>query len=212
MNTGLLVGVVAGAIMSGTSLLYATLGEVVGERAGIVNLGLEGIMLIGAASAFRRDGADGLRLSWRCGGCTCRRGRQPDLCLCGRRAPRQPARCRLEPDVLRHRHEHVDRSAVRRHADHRLAAAGFARSGSRRDRRASLGLRPPGLSRAADIAFDLVAYLPHQVGPRLAYRRRESRRPPMQPDCGRKGCNTKPWYLPARSAASAALTCRWRSR
>ena len=52
MNTGLLIGVVAGSIMSGTSLLYATLGEVVGERAGIVNLGLEGIMLIGAASAF----------------------------------------------------------------------------------------------------------------------------------------------------------------
>ncbi len=52
MNTGLIVGVVAGSIMSGTSLLYATLGEIVGERAGIVNLGLEGIMLIGAASGF----------------------------------------------------------------------------------------------------------------------------------------------------------------
>ena len=32
--------------------MYATLGEIVGERAGIVNLGLEGIMLIGAASGF----------------------------------------------------------------------------------------------------------------------------------------------------------------
>jgi simple sugar transport system permease protein len=52
MNPGLIVGVIAGSIMSGTSLLYATLGEVVGERAGIVNLGLEGIMLIGAASGF----------------------------------------------------------------------------------------------------------------------------------------------------------------
>lgn len=52
MNTALFAGVVASAIMSGTSLLYATLGEIVGERAGIVNLGLEGIMLIGAASAF----------------------------------------------------------------------------------------------------------------------------------------------------------------
>jgi simple sugar transport system permease protein len=38
--------------LSGTSLLYATLGELVGERAGIVNLGLEGLMLIGAASGF----------------------------------------------------------------------------------------------------------------------------------------------------------------
>jgi general nucleoside transport system permease protein len=52
MNTALAVGVVASSILSGTSLLYATLGELVGERAGIVNLGLEGIMLIGAASGF----------------------------------------------------------------------------------------------------------------------------------------------------------------
>jgi len=52
MNPALIAGVVASSIMSGTSLLYATLGEIVGERAGIVNLGLEGIMLIGAASGF----------------------------------------------------------------------------------------------------------------------------------------------------------------
>jgi ABC-type uncharacterized transport system permease subunit len=52
MNPALIAGVVASAVMSGTSLLYATLGEIVGERAGIVNLGLEGIMLIGAASGF----------------------------------------------------------------------------------------------------------------------------------------------------------------
>jgi len=52
MNAALIIGVIAGAIMSGTSLFYATLGELVGERAGIVNLGLEGIMLIGAASGF----------------------------------------------------------------------------------------------------------------------------------------------------------------
>jgi general nucleoside transport system permease protein len=44
--------VVSSSILSGTSLLYATLGELVGERAGIVNLGLEGIMLIGAATGF----------------------------------------------------------------------------------------------------------------------------------------------------------------
>ena len=52
MNPALIAGIVAGAVMSGTSLLYATLGEIVGERAGVVNLGLEGIMLIGAASGF----------------------------------------------------------------------------------------------------------------------------------------------------------------
>jgi simple sugar transport system permease protein len=34
------------------SVLYATLGEVVGQRAGIVNLGIEGVMLVGAAVGF----------------------------------------------------------------------------------------------------------------------------------------------------------------
>jgi general nucleoside transport system permease protein len=53
MNTALVIGVIASSILSGTSLLYATLGELVGERTGIVNLGLEGIMLIGAATGLR---------------------------------------------------------------------------------------------------------------------------------------------------------------
>lgn len=47
-----LLGVLSSAIYSGTSLLYTTLGEVIGERAGIVNLGLEGVMLVSAASGF----------------------------------------------------------------------------------------------------------------------------------------------------------------
>jgi simple sugar transport system permease protein len=41
-----------GAIHSGTSLLYATLGEVIEERAGMINLGLEGVMLMGAVCGF----------------------------------------------------------------------------------------------------------------------------------------------------------------
>jgi ABC-type uncharacterized transport system permease subunit len=49
MSATLLAGVLSSSILSGTSLLYGTLGELIGERAGIVNLGLEGIMLIGAA-------------------------------------------------------------------------------------------------------------------------------------------------------------------
>ena len=52
MTTPLLLGLLAGAILSGTSLLYATLGETLVERSGIVNLGLEGLLLIGASVGF----------------------------------------------------------------------------------------------------------------------------------------------------------------
>src|SRR5512143_3370070 len=47
-----LLGVLSSAIFSGTSLLYTTLGEVIGERSGIVNLGLEGVLLVSASSGF----------------------------------------------------------------------------------------------------------------------------------------------------------------
>ena len=47
-----ILGVVSSALFSGTSLLYATLGEIIGERSGVVNLGLEGVLLVGAASGF----------------------------------------------------------------------------------------------------------------------------------------------------------------
>ncbi len=46
------LGVLSSAVFSGTSLLYATLGEICGQRSGTVNLGLEGVLLIGASSGF----------------------------------------------------------------------------------------------------------------------------------------------------------------
>jgi ABC-type uncharacterized transport system permease subunit len=49
MTWNLVLGVISGTIMYGAPLLYVTLGEVVGQRAGMVNLGLEGIMLVGAS-------------------------------------------------------------------------------------------------------------------------------------------------------------------
>lgn len=52
MSMALPFAMLSTTIVSGTSLLYATLGELVGERAGIVNLGLEGLMLIGASTGF----------------------------------------------------------------------------------------------------------------------------------------------------------------
>ena len=52
MSEIIFLSILSGAILSGTPLLYATLSEVIGERAGILNLGLEGIMLIGAVFGF----------------------------------------------------------------------------------------------------------------------------------------------------------------
>ncbi len=45
------IAVAAGMIRSATPVLYATLGEIITERSGILNVGLEGIMLVGALAA-----------------------------------------------------------------------------------------------------------------------------------------------------------------
>ncbi|NIM92886.1 MAG: ABC transporter permease [Anaerolineales bacterium] len=47
-----LLGVMSSAIFSGTSLLYTTLGEIIDQRSGIVNLGIEGVMLVSASAGF----------------------------------------------------------------------------------------------------------------------------------------------------------------
>ncbi len=52
MNTELLVPLLAAAIQSGTPILFATLGEILTEKSGILNLGVEGIMIVGALAAF----------------------------------------------------------------------------------------------------------------------------------------------------------------
>ncbi len=48
----ILIPILSAAIRSGTPILYATLGEILTEKAGVLNLGLEGLMLLGAFSGF----------------------------------------------------------------------------------------------------------------------------------------------------------------
>ena len=52
MNNSLLVVVIASGIAYGTPLLYAALGELLAERSGVLNLGVEGMMLVGAVMGF----------------------------------------------------------------------------------------------------------------------------------------------------------------
>ena len=49
---GFLTAVLAAGVASGAAILYAALGEVLAERAGVLNLGVEGMMLMGALGGF----------------------------------------------------------------------------------------------------------------------------------------------------------------
>ncbi len=52
MTTTLLVSIISTAIIYAVSVLYAAIGEIFSQRAGVMNLGLEGIMLMGAVSGY----------------------------------------------------------------------------------------------------------------------------------------------------------------
>lgn len=52
MDGMLVLAILHAAIVSATPILYAALGEIFCERAGILNLGVEGLMLVGAVSGF----------------------------------------------------------------------------------------------------------------------------------------------------------------
>lgn len=51
-QTSVLILILATAVTAGTPILYAALGELLAERSGVINLGVEGMMLIGAVSGF----------------------------------------------------------------------------------------------------------------------------------------------------------------
>ena len=113
-----LTSVLAAAIPAGTAILYACLGELLCERAGVLNLGVEGMMLMGALAASRLTSGPatpGSARSARCG----RRGdglhpRLSDVALHA-----QSGRQRSRPDALRRRAFGLSRPADRRHADRR---------------------------------------------------------------------------------------------
>ena len=52
MNDSLVVQLIVAGIFFGTPILFAALGELLGEHGGVLNLGVEGMMLMGAVGAF----------------------------------------------------------------------------------------------------------------------------------------------------------------
>ncbi len=52
MNAIVLTGIIASAISFATPYLYAAIGEMFSQRSGVVNLGVDGIMLVGAYAGF----------------------------------------------------------------------------------------------------------------------------------------------------------------
>ena len=52
MNAAQLIPILASTVGAATPLVYASLGELITERAGVLNLGVEGMMLVGAIAAF----------------------------------------------------------------------------------------------------------------------------------------------------------------
>jgi general nucleoside transport system permease protein len=52
VNDSVLLLTVAAAVASGTPLVFAAVGEILTERSGVLNLGVDGMMLVGAVTAF----------------------------------------------------------------------------------------------------------------------------------------------------------------
>jgi len=52
MNPDTLMNILIATIAAGTPLVYAALGELIVEKSGVLNLGVEGMMLVGAISGF----------------------------------------------------------------------------------------------------------------------------------------------------------------
>lgn len=52
MEFALIISLLASGVRTGTSILFATIGEIFAERAGVLNLGVEGMMIFGAMTAF----------------------------------------------------------------------------------------------------------------------------------------------------------------
>ncbi|MBP1741962.1 MAG: nucleoside transporter rane protein, partial [Deltaproteobacteria bacterium] len=52
LEAAFISGLIGAMMRMATPIIFATLGEILAERAGVLNLGIEGIMLMGAMTGF----------------------------------------------------------------------------------------------------------------------------------------------------------------
>ena len=52
LNAAFISGLIGATMRMATPIIFATLGEILAERSGVLNLGIEGIMLMGAMTGF----------------------------------------------------------------------------------------------------------------------------------------------------------------
>jgi simple sugar transport system permease protein len=62
LQQAVLTALISGGLVAGVPLMFTSLGEMISERAGVLNIGLEGMMLVGAYAGF--VGAYFLHSSW----------------------------------------------------------------------------------------------------------------------------------------------------
>jgi ABC-type uncharacterized transport system permease subunit len=59
MSDAVAVAILSGAVLAATPILYAAVGEITAELSGVLNLGVEGMMLVGAMAGFAVEAATG---------------------------------------------------------------------------------------------------------------------------------------------------------
>ena len=65
MQDSILTAILVATIVAGTPLIITALGELVTEKSGVLNLGAEGMMAVGAIAGFRRGASHGQRVAGR---------------------------------------------------------------------------------------------------------------------------------------------------
>ena len=177
MEATLIISILIVAIQAGTSLVYATVGEIFAERSGILNLGVEGMMIMGAVTAFAgayHTGSAwvGIIIALVVGGLLAVIHAFLTISL-----PRRPGSLRLGVDDLRHRPGQLFRTTD----GARGKAAGRSGRPSLRtyrhsaavphpcDRRSAVQSKHPGVWDVCAGAGGLVLDLPHTTGSASAF-------------------------------------------